>query len=145
MKESLIDTYNIFEATNGLEALESAAYNSVDLVISDVMMPHMDGLEFCRELKTNIKISHIPVILLTAKSSEDDEVKGLQTGADEYVTKPFSIKLLQARIENLIESRAKLKDQFRRSVDIDAHTITSTDIDHQFLKQVVKITENHMV
>ena len=144
IKESLIDSYNIFEATNGLEALDCAVDESIDLVVSDVMMPEMDGIEFCRKLKSNINISHIPVILLTAKSGEDDMMEGLETGADGYVTKPFSIKLLQVTIKNLIESRAKLKEQSRGHVEFDANTITSTDIDQQFLQEVVEITHKNM-
>ncbi len=144
IKESLIDDYNIFEATNGKEALECALTESIDLVVSDVMMPEMDGFEFCEKLKSNINISHIPVILLTAKSSEDEKMEGLQTGADEYVTKPFSIRLLQVRIRNLIETRARIKEQARRHKDFDTTAITYTDIDDQFIQQVVDITESNM-
>ena len=144
LKESLRDTYNIFEATNGREALELVSHHSLDLILSDVMMPEMDGFELCKRLKSNIDTSHIPVVLLTAKSEEENAVEGLQTGADAYITKPFSLNLLYARIKNLIETRMKLMNQFHNQVEMDTETITSNEIDDNFLRQVIEITEKNM-
>lgn len=89
--------YNILTAVNGAEALDLLSKKDVDMITSDVMMPEMDGLELCRRVKTDINTSHIPVILLTAKSMAGDELQGLEAGADDYITKPFSMEILRQR------------------------------------------------
>lgn len=110
--------YQVHRASNGVEALERLTRLQPDIVISDVMMPEMDGIEFTRRLKEDINTSHIPVILLTAKSSLENQMQGLETGADDYITKPFSATYLKARIENILRVRKKLTKYYAsHSVD----------------------------
>lgn len=109
IRAELADTYRIIEATNGKEALDIILKEKPHLVISDVMMPEMDGITLCKKLKSNININHIPIILLTAKSTDEDKAEGFEIGADAYVVKPFNIELLKKRIANLIENRERLE------------------------------------
>ena len=105
---SFSSNYRILTATNGKEGLERAQKYIPDIIISDIMMPEMDGIELCKLVKEDIRTSHIPVILLTAKDSIQDKEEGYESGADSYLTKPFSAKLLNSRVHNLLESRKKL-------------------------------------
>ena len=104
-RESLSVWFRVLKATNGIEALEVLSRESVDVIVSDVMMPEMDGLELCSRVKNDIEYSHIPVILLTAKTTLESKVEGLESGADVYIEKPFSIKQLHMQIENLLKLR----------------------------------------
>lgn len=104
-RESLLVWFRVLKAANGLEALTILEQESVDVIVSDVMMPEMDGLELCRRVKSNIDSSHIPVILLTAKTTLESKAEGLECGADVYVEKPFSIRQLHMQIENLLKLR----------------------------------------
>ncbi|WP_020528030.1 hybrid sensor histidine kinase/response regulator transcription factor [Flexithrix dorotheae] len=144
LRESLQSGFNIKTCQNGQEGLEIAAKNNIDLIISDIMMPGMDGLELCKKVKSNIDTSHIPVILLTAKTEDDEIIEGLQTGADDYILKPFSMKLLMARVENLLESRLRLKEQYKNQLDLAPGNLTNTGLDNDFLEEVIKITEENM-
>ena len=109
LHSELADLYHTNECVNGKEALDFILREKPDLVISDVMMPEMDGITLCKKMKANININHIPIILLTAKSSEDDKAEGYEIGADDYVAKPFNIELLKKRISNIIENRIRLE------------------------------------
>ena len=115
-----------------------------DLIVSDIMMPKMDGLELCRALKTDENTSHIPVILLTAKGSEEAQVTGLETGADDYITKPFSSAVLLARVSNLLESRRRLRQRFSRAKILDPREITVTSADERFLQKAMDVLEENM-
>lgn len=108
----LASDYHTLESCNGKEALESIFNKTPDLVISDVMMPEMDGLTLCRKIKQNVNLNHIPVILLTAKTREEDNLEGLETGADAYMTKPFHIEILRKTTANLIRSRERLRNTY---------------------------------
>ncbi len=119
----LESNYKISEAENGEEGIISATENMPDLIISDVMMPSMDGIEFCRRIKSEWQTSDIPVILLTAKASAESKIEGLEIGADDYLTKPFDSKELFTRIKNLLEQRKRLRDKYNK--DPDAITETS--------------------
>jgi YesN/AraC family two-component response regulator len=110
LKRILSPFYNVVEASDGNLGLQTAEKEVPDLIISDIMMPVMDGLEFCRRVKENIITSHIPVILLTARSLDENFVEGFKSGADAYITKPFSENLLLARIDNLLKNRHLLKN-----------------------------------
>ena len=115
-----------------------------DLVISDVMMPNMNGMELCQKLKTDVKTSHIPVILLTAKAEQSDRIEGLETGADDYVTKPFDGRELSIRVQNLITQRELLRQKFSAELKIAPSEVTLTSMDERFINQVLQVVEDHM-
>ncbi|WP_215224920.1 hybrid sensor histidine kinase/response regulator transcription factor [Echinicola shivajiensis] len=137
-------SYNVLEAADGKEGLKVAKSQSLDLVISDVMMPEMDGMELCQELKTNIRTSHIPVILLTAKTSENYQNSGYKFGADAYITKPFDAEILEIRIRNLIQSRRLLIEKFKKDVILQPQEVTVSSADEEFLKKAISLVEQHM-
>ncbi len=134
----------LWEAANGESGLKTAAEQMPDLIISDIMMPHMDGIEFCQKIKTDWETSHIPVILLTAKASAESKIEGLETGADDYLTKPFDSRELYVRVKNLLEQRRRLKDKFSKEIKIDAEDVTTTSLDNEFLSRAVKIAEENI-
>jgi len=136
--------YRIITAINGEVGWQKALEKYPDLIISDVMMPEMDGFELCRKLKTDERLSHIPVILLTAKADLDSKIEGLEFGADDYVTKPFEAREVQVRVKSLIEQRNKLREKFTRMIDINPVEIAATSTDEQFVKRLLDIFENHV-
>ncbi|MBU3821399.1 response regulator [Flavobacteriaceae bacterium XHP0103] len=139
----LKNQYEVLEAKDGQEGLEMALEVGPDLIISDVLMPIKDGLEFCSEIKNNIKTSHIPLILLTAKSTVEDQIKGVASGADVYITKPFSIRFLTVQVSQIIESRQKLYSQFNQDVNLVPNKMTNNEIDQAFLQKAIDfIVEN---
>lgn len=136
-------SYRIILASNGLEGFQQAAETIPDLVLSDVMMPGMNGLELCSKLKLDERTSHIPVILLTARQSDESKMEGYETGADAYVTKPFNTNVLQAQIRNLLEQRQRLRELFSQGSAIEIKKIAINGIDEAFLTKVVQhIHEN---
>jgi signal transduction histidine kinase/AraC-like DNA-binding protein len=141
--KTLSSNYRIIEASNGEEAFEKALATVPDLVVSDLMMPIMDGNELCKKLKTNEATSHIPVILLTAKASLDSKLEGLQTGADDYLTKPFDTLELTTRIHNLIEQRKKLRERYRQEITLQPKNLEITPIDVVFLNKILAIIETN--
>ncbi|MFQ5797448.1 MAG: ATP-binding protein, partial [Bacteroidota bacterium] len=144
IREILGKAYRVREAGDGVEGFERAVEIIPDLIISDVMMPRMDGFELCHKLKTDERTSHIPVILLTARASGESKVKGLETGADDYLTKPFDARELQIRVKNLIEERRKLRERFSREVTLQPRDIAVSSMDEQFLKRVMDVIEQRM-
>jgi len=128
--------YRVVEAGNGVEGLQKAREMIPDLIISDIMMPELDGLELCKTLKTDIDTSHIPIILLTARASEAGIVRGLETGADDYITKPFSIRILLARIKNLLEIRRQLQLNLNREMILQPVKDSLSILDKGFLKKL---------
>ena len=110
--QELSADYRIIECENGKDALDKIHRKLPDLVISDVMMPELDGISLCNKIKGNINLNHIPVVLLTAKVREEDNIEGLETGADAYIHKPFSINILRSTVQNLIKSRELLRNKF---------------------------------
>jgi DNA-binding response OmpR family regulator len=135
--------YAVIEAENGKEGMDKAIESIPDLIITDVMMPLMDGLELCREIKARVDTSHIPVIMLTAKTMLDSQIEGLETGADDYVTKPFSMKLLKIRIGNLLETRRLLRERFSRDFKVPNDPKTGSSLDQDFLKRAFDLLEDH--
>ena len=133
--------YRILEAKNGREGLTLAFENIPDLILSDIMMPEMDGVEMCNQLKTDEKTSHIPIILLTAKSSEEDVLAGLKAGADDYFSKPVSSAKLLLRIEKLIDLRMKLRNHYGTKARISPKELTLTSIDEKFLTKVKEVVD----
>ncbi|MCK4345541.1 MAG: tetratricopeptide repeat protein [Bacteroidales bacterium] len=144
IREHLEDSFCIMEAEDGVMGLDKAVENIPDLIITDLMMPKMDGVEMCKKLKTDERTSHIPVIMLTAKASVEDRVEGLETGADAYVTKPFNIKELEVRVRKLIEQRKKLRERFSREITLEPKDIAITSADEKFLQRAMAIVEDHM-
>jgi DNA-binding response OmpR family regulator len=131
----LLQEYRILEAKNGEQGLKIATSKLPDLIISDLMMPKMDGMELCENLKTSIETSHIPIILLTARAGEENKIEGLETGADEYLTKPFSAKELLVRVANLIDQRRRLRQYYAQNQStVNPEKITTTSLDKKFLE-----------
>ena len=143
LRSVLSEKYNVSEAADGKVGLELARKIVPDIVLSDIMMPVMDGLAFCQQLKTDKAISHIPVILLTARSLDEQRAEGYEHGADAYLSKPFSLRLLLSRIDNLIESRKKLNQTWSKGVEDDEIGNISNEIDKSFLKQLRKIIQEN--
>ena len=144
IKENLSKEYKILESENGKDGFQKSIEHIPDLIISDIIMPEMNGIELCKNIKTDERTSHIPVILLTAKSSVENKLEGLETGADDYLTKPFNISELHVRISNLIEQRRKLRERFRREILLEPKDIAVTSADEKFLYRVSDIIEKHI-
>lgn len=136
--------YNVFRAINGLEALDIIKENNIDIVISDVMMPEMDGLELARALKKDLETSHIPILLLTAKNSTEDRIECYNAGADGYISKPFEMKVLEARINNFISHKKDRQKEFKSNVEINISTLEYPSFDEQFLNNAIKIIEEDL-
>lgn len=143
LREYLEVNYRVFEAVNGQDALHAIDVYNPDLIISDIMMPEMDGVDFCRRIKENIKTSHIPVILLTAKTALSHHKEGLETGADAYITKPFSPEILALTINNLLQSRERLK-RFYRNMLITGERIEASSPDEKFLHRLQHLLKENM-
>lgn len=141
LKEYFEKDYKIFEASNGSEALEVAAQHHPDLIISDVMMPEMDGIAFCRAIRSSVRTSHIPVILLTAKTGLSDHKEGIETGADAYITKPFSPEILRLTVHNLLQSRENVMRFYRNLFTADTQqpgAKNTNTLDENFLRTIYK-------
>jgi signal transduction histidine kinase/AraC-like DNA-binding protein len=144
LMESLCDQFDITEAPDGEEGMKLAFESVPDLVISDLMMPEMDGVEMCRNLKTDERTSHIPVLMLTARATVADRIEGLETGADAYMTKPFNMKELMAQVHALIDQRKKLRERFATEAEIGPSDIAVTSVDEKFLKKAIGIIEENL-
>ncbi len=142
--DELREVYSFMEASNGLEGLTVAREALPDLIISDIIMPEMDGSEMVSRLKNDVATSHIPVIMLTAKSTEEDMVEGLRTGADSYITKPFNIDVLKARIDNLLRSRQKLREKYSSELMLKPRNIIIGNRDGELLSKLIGIIEENM-
>ena len=142
--ELLSDEFTILEAANGKEGLEIALEKSPDLIISDVMMPIMDGIELTHNLKSNISTSHIPVILLTARASFMHQMEGFETGADDYITKPFNESLLRARIKNILKNRSLLHEKFHSEETNDVPELVKNKKDQEFLENLGQFIEKNI-
>ena len=143
MYNSLIDTYYVVEADDGVEALEKIRSEMPDIIVTDLMMPRMEGIELIDKVRHDFTMSHIPIVMLTARHSPDDRVKAMEFGADGYITKPFSIELLLARIDNLLTQRRKLFEKFssqsarNKVVELAVEDVVVTDRDEEFMKNVM--------
>ena len=144
IKTNFSTDYIVIEAENGEEGFRMALKNNPDIIISDIMMPVMDGIELCRKLKSDIKTSHIPIILLTAKADVESRIEGLDTGADAYIAKPFTIRLIEAHIHNIIETRKVLRKKFSKELVLQPSEIAITSPDKDFLQKAINTVEVHM-
>jgi DNA-binding response OmpR family regulator len=134
--DDLSEHYHVTTSCNGHEALEVLSREVIQLVISDIMMPVMDGYELCRMIKSNIENSHIPVILLTAKNTLQSKIQGLEEGADAYIEKPFSPAYLQVQISNLLSNRNKIREHFANTPLVNIKTIAYSRADETFLQNL---------
>ena len=144
MCASLGEEYNVLSASDGAEALKVVEANDIDVVISDVMMPGIDGNEFCRKMKSDINTSHIPIILLTAKMMKEDECYGLESGADDYLTKPFNMSILRLRVAKFIEWKKRAKRIFENELEVTTDQITITTLDDRLLQQAINIINENI-
>ena len=140
IKNDLKNIYNVKEAVNGLEGLIMIKKYFPDIIISDVMMPKMDGFEMCKQIKTDLETCHIPVILLTARALEEDRIEGYDNGADEYLAKPFQTSVLTARVRNLLEAKARLREKFSKlGFMLPTEELVTNSLDQAFLDKTTNI------
>lgn len=144
LKDTLSLDYRIMEANNGEEALEKVQDTIPDLIISDVMMPVMDGMQLCENIKSDINYSHIPFILLTAKTGDENKVAGTSIGADAYFSKPFNLELLQNTIHNILENRRRLKERYRNDTFAEEREMVNTQKDREFMDHLIEIVNDKM-
>ncbi len=144
IKNLFTNKYNVFVAANGEHAIEIAHKNAIDLIISDIHMPLMDGFELCENIKTTLITSHIPIILLTAKTSSIHQERGYANGADAYITKPFNAAILVTRVDNLLKTRASLISKFKKDVILEPKNFTVTSADEIFLETAISIVEKNI-
>lgn len=148
ISESFAGSFDVVEASDGEEGLNKALLYMPDVIVSDIMMPLMNGIEFCGKIKKDIRTSHIPVILLTVKDSISDKEQGYASGADSYLTKPFSATLLHSRINNLLENRKNIADRLRKNIRMDDKSSILREsvnrLDDEFIDRLVKLIEDHM-
>lgn len=144
LKDNLRESFNVLEAANGKIGWQETLNHNPDLIVSDIMMPEMDGIELCKKLKSDPRSSHIPVILLTAKVSTDQHLEGIATGADDYITKPFDFQILESRIRNLIQSREKLRKSYQSMIGLDPEKIKVDSLDEKFIRDALKAVQQNI-
>jgi signal transduction histidine kinase/ligand-binding sensor domain-containing protein/DNA-binding response OmpR family regulator len=145
LKDNLRSHYKVFEAKDGKEGWQRALADHPDVIVSDISMPFMNGIEFCQKVKTDKRTSHIPVILLTAMSKEEDQLRGLSTGANDYITKPFNFEILQARINNFFTLNHQLKTAYTRQIKILNPEVVVESDDEKFLKNVMTYIDENLL
>ncbi len=138
------DSYHILKAENGERALKITLEKMPDLIICDVMMPKIDGFEFCKLVKNDIRISHIPIILLTAKAGDENKYRGIEAGAEDYIAKPFNMEMLSLKVSRIIERQRKTREQFKRKVEITTAEVEITSMDEKFVKKAVALVETNI-
>jgi DNA-binding response OmpR family regulator len=144
LADELSEKYQIRTALNGQQALNLLSQDAIQLIVSDVMMPVMDGFELCKTVKSNFEYSHIPVILLTAKNTLQSRIEGLELGADAYIEKPFDTELLLVQIANLLANRNKIKEYFAHSPLVHLKSIAPTRPDESFLDQLNEAIQTNL-
>jgi signal transduction histidine kinase/ligand-binding sensor domain-containing protein/DNA-binding response OmpR family regulator len=138
------DQYKVLTAENGIKGLSIAKEEVPDIIISDWMMPHMDGIELCERVKSDLRTCHIPLILLTAKGGLENKTEGIETGADDYIQKPFSMAYLLIRMKNLWQQRERLKMVYQKQHNLEPSEITVTSLDEKFLSDIMELLEKDM-
>lgn len=136
--------YNVYTAENGKDAITVLENEEIDIVVSDVMMPVMDGIEFCKYVKSKLEISHIPVILLTAKNKEEDRARAYEVGADAFISKPFNLTVLHARIRNLLKYKERMARDFKKQLVFEVKELNYTSIDEDFLQRAIDCVHRHL-
>lgn len=144
LSRELSKSYHVLEAGNGEEALEVIKDNEIGLILTDIMMPVMDGIKLCKSIKQNLRTCHIPVIFLSAKTDLNEQMEGLQVGADDYIPKPFSLALVTTKIRNILRTHYRAIEHYSNSLEIEPEKIALNPLDEEFLKKAVGIMEKHM-
>jgi len=144
LADFLKQSYRIGMANDGREGLDKALKMMPDLIISDLMMPHMNGVTLCQQIKRDIKTSHIPVIILTARSSEEKQLEGLDSGCNLYITKPFNLDILLSSIRNLLSERERLQHHYRKVISVNTSELEIESLDDQLIQKAIQVVENHM-
>ena len=144
MTEKLSLNFSVEKATNGAEAFDIIQRVNVDIVVTDIMMPIMDGFELCRKIKTDIEYCHIPVVLLTAKNDLNSKIRGLETGADAYIEKPFSFKYLTTQLNSLLENRKREKEAFIKKPYVTSQSIGLCKADEELINKIIGIIEENI-
>ena len=144
LSEELGKSYHILTAENGEEALSIVKEQEIDLILTDVMMPVMDGLQLCKQIKQNLRTCHIPVIILSAKTDLKEQLEGLQVGADDYIPKPFSMAVVTAKIKNLFRTRHRAIEHYSNSLEVEPEKVALNPMDEELLKKAIAIMEKHM-
>lgn len=144
LKDNLREHFNILEAENGKVGWQKALASHADLVVSDISMPVMDGIELCKKLKTDKRTAHIPVILLTAMTGEDQQLRGLETGANDYMTKPFNFEILQSRIKNLLSLQTKMRKTYQKQVEAKPADPVVSSPDEKFVARALALIEENI-
>jgi DNA-binding response OmpR family regulator len=144
LKDNLRDTYHVIEAKDGLDGWHKIIEYLPDLMVSDIMMPNMNGIELTRKVRSDKRVSHIPIILLTARTAEEQKLEGFEAGTDEYLTKPFNFEILISRIRNLILQREKFQKSFSKQLDVKASELNITSVDEKFIKDAIHCVEENI-
>lgn len=144
LERSLNDTYNVLTAEDGKDAISVLRQNDVNIVVSDIMMPRMNGLELCNFIKKDIQFSHIPVVLLSAKSTEENIITGLRDGADDYITKPYSLNILKLKIERILGRIRQNRADIITNIKVEPSKITVSSLDEEFIQKTNQIIEDNM-
>ncbi len=144
LKENLEKKYHIIEAANGSDALRKIRKTIPDLIISDIMMPGLNGIDLCKRVKNDKSLSHIPFILLTAKYTEEQQIEGIEAGADDYITKPFNFQILVSKIDNSVKARKNILQLFKSKLNIEPNNIEITSLDEQFLQKAIAVVEKNI-
>ena len=144
IEQELNDKYTVVRALNGSEALQILNTEAIQAVVSDVMMPVMDGFELCRRIKQNFEHSHVPVILLTAKNTLQSKIEGLELGADAYIEKPFSPEYLRVQIANLLANRAMIREYFASTPLVHMKSMAYSRADELFLERLGEVIQEHL-
>lgn len=144
LAEELGKTYSVWQAENGEKALDMLKGQEIDLVLTDVMMPVMDGVQLCKNIKHSLKTCHIPVIILSAKTDIRDQLEGLQVGADDYISKPFALNVVTVKIKNLFRTRQQAIKHYTKSLEIEPENMALNPMDEDLLKRAMEIMEKHM-
>lgn len=144
LSNGLSEIFNTLQASNGEAALDVLKEHEIDIVITDVMMPVMDGIKLCKAIKQNIRTCHIPVIILSAKTDVKDQMEGLQVGADDYMPKPFSLSVMTAKTQNMLRTRRRMLERYSKTLEVEPEKITFNAMDEALLKRAVAIVEKNM-
>jgi len=141
LKDNLKEIFLLIEASNGREGWQKALSLHPDIIVSDISMPEMTGIELCKKLKNDKRTSHIPVVLLTALTGEEEQIKGLEIGANEYVTKPFNFEILLSKIKNILTLRETYKRTYKKQIDVQLQEILIENEDEKLLRNIVEYIE----